>query len=115
MIEKKINLYIADLKNNCPVCYTDNGMQLSFFQIEKETRYFLKSDKEIQGSIFCSNCNQSIYPIQYTKDMELVYDYHSKKVEAIKPKYKFKTPVFIFLGIGVFSIISVFLLLTFLL
>lgn len=115
MTKTKIKRYSATLKNNCPVCYKDDSLQLTFFQTEKETYFYRKAEKAILGNVLCGNCNQTIFPIQYTKDMELVYDYHSKKVEAIEPKYKFKTPVFILLGIGFFAGISVIVLLAVLL
>lgn len=81
-------LHIAKLNNNCPVCYTTDGLEISFTQNEKETRFYNKADKEISETIYCHTCKNVIYPVDWNSDIERIYDYHKKQVTPINSMFK---------------------------
>jgi len=103
-MKTKHKLHTADLNNNCPICYNDNGLCVSFFQIEEESTLYTKIEKEVSEVVFCKNCEQQVYPVQWTKDIELVYDYHYKQVVPIKPGLRFKKKGKFLLAVLVLSV-----------
>lgn len=90
-------LYLGTLKNNCPECFATNGMEVSFSQEEIETVFQIKAKKTIQSQITCTTCTTPIYPIQYTPDIERVFEYHYKLALSHKRKSKWKPLAFVLL------------------
>ncbi len=72
-------LHSAKLNNNCPECYATNGLEISFVQEECENRFYTKAQKSITETMYCNNCNHNIYPVNWTEDIERVYEYHKKQ------------------------------------
>ena len=83
----------ANLTNNCPVCYANDGMVISFKQKNLKSGLMLRTLKEVEDKIECSKCQSHIYPSLWTKDIELVYDYHRKTVVPSTGRISF-TPLF---------------------
>ncbi len=71
------------LNNNCPECFSKDGLRLTFKQRFKETPFYKKITPEIDQSIECLVCNTTIYPVRWTDDIERVFEYHKK---AFSPK-----------------------------
>lgn len=86
-------LHKAKLVNNCPTCFNQNGLELTFTQNEKENAFFHKPSPQIDDSLYCHNCNNPIYPVNWTEDIERVYDYNKKIAETKKQYLKVK-PLF---------------------
>ena len=83
-MEKKTHiLHKAVVNNNCPECYSTEGLEFVFSQEEVENKLYSKANKEVIETLQCQICNQYIYPVKWTKDIEQVYDYHRK---LAKPK-----------------------------
>lgn len=108
MLDKFINLKVVKLKNNCPECYSNEDLHLTFKQRFVETTFYKSITPEIKHQIECKNCNSIIYPVQWTEDIELVFKYHHK---ALVPKknatYLKKTS---WVSIGVLSFIFIALI-----
>jgi uncharacterized protein with PIN domain len=111
MNSKEHILHIAKLKNNCPKCYGNNGLEISFVQEETETKFFTKVLKQVNDTLYCHNCKTIIYPESWTEDIESVYRYHKKQAfpldSSLKPKpitYKL-----LFLAIGIIAVLFFFL------
>lgn len=77
-------LHRAKLKNNCPECYTSDSMEISFKQQQLENRFYSKNQKDIIESIYCQNCKNFIYPVNWNDDIEKIYEYHKKQADPGK-------------------------------
>ena len=71
------------LNNNCPECYSKDGLRLKFKQKFIDTRFYKSITSEIKYEISCKTCNSIIYPVQWTDDIERVFEYQKK---AFVPK-----------------------------
>jgi hypothetical protein len=76
-------LHTAKINNNCPECYSTDGLEFIFSQEEVENKLYSKANKEVIEILHCQTCDQDIYPVNWTLDIERVYDYHRK---VAKPK-----------------------------
>ncbi|TXE09593.1 hypothetical protein FUA26_08880 [Seonamhaeicola algicola] len=83
MKESFINLKEVALKNNCPECYNNDGLRLTFTQKFVETRFYKSITNQIDHVLECKVCKTTIYPVQWTDDIDRVFEYQQK---AIKPK-----------------------------
>ncbi|RED50636.1 hypothetical protein [Seonamhaeicola aphaedonensis] len=83
MKESFITLKQVSLKNNCPECYNNKGLQLTFEQKIVETKFYKSITPNVNHSLECLVCNTIIYPVQWTDDIERVFEYQQK---TIKPK-----------------------------
>jgi len=83
MSEKFITIKEVALNNNCPECYSKDGLRLTFKQKFLETNFYKSITKEVSHSIACKTCNNTIYPVQWTDDIERVFEYQKK---AFVPK-----------------------------
>ncbi|WP_074406998.1 MULTISPECIES: hypothetical protein [Aquimarina] len=68
------------LNNNCPECYSTDGMVLSFKQQRLKSKFLVKTKSNVVESINCNKCENQIFPGQWTTDIERVYDYHKKTI-----------------------------------
>jgi hypothetical protein len=76
-----ITLKETTLTNNCPECYSTDGMILSFKQQKLKSKLLVKTKSNIIESINCNKCETQIYPGQWTLDIERVYNYHKKTID----------------------------------
>jgi|SRR5690554_6072716 len=96
MSQKTNTLHTARLKNNCPTCFGTNGLELTFTQNEKENSLVHKPNSKIDEALFCHNCKNPMYPVNWTEDIERVYDYN-RKIAETKRQYPKVKPLFYFL------------------
>lgn len=83
MHDKFILIKKVALKNNCPECYSSEGLNLSFNQRFVETKFYKSITTEVKHEIKCKTCNTIIYPVQWTDDIERVVEYQQR---AFTPK-----------------------------
>lgn len=105
-------IHTARLHNNCPECYGTDGLEITFSQNNRETLFFSKPSPQIQEKLYCNTCQNIIYPVSWTQDIERVYDYNKKIAETNKQYLKVK-PLFyiaVVLAIVVVSAVVYFLL-----
>lgn len=86
-------LHTARLKNNCPICFATDGLEIIFSQEETETAFFKKPAKQMEEKMYCHTCQNTIYPVNWTEDIERVFDYNKKIAETHKEYLKVK-PLF---------------------
>ncbi|WP_372938205.1 hypothetical protein [Seonamhaeicola sp.] len=84
MKESFINLKEVVLKNNCPECYSKEGLRLTFQQKIVETKFYKSITSQVNHILECNVCNTTIYPIQWTNDIERVFEYQQKTVQPKK-------------------------------
>lgn len=94
--EKNLVLKEADITNNCPECYNQE-LKLTFFQKHAYNAFYHRTTNEVTHEIKCKKCNSIIYPVNWTPDIERVFDYYNKLVSPDRPSVRFTTLFFIIL------------------
>lgn len=69
------------LQCNCPECYSNSGLELSFKQEWKDTFWVKKATDVMREEIYCKHCEFPIYPVKWTEDIERLYEYNLKRAE----------------------------------
>lgn len=78
----------ATITNNCPECFNQE-LKLSFYQKHVKTFFYHKMTNEVTSEIKCKKCFSIIYPVNWTSDIERVFEYYRKLVEPKKTTLKF--------------------------
>ncbi len=65
----------------------------------------IKTQGNVIESINCHNCENQIYPGQWTQDIERVYEYHKKTITPTRSSIKF-TGLFYLLAFVILLIIG---------
>lgn len=87
--EKKVLIKEAKLTNNCPECFSNEDLTIYFYQQIKSNRFYVKVTNDVSSAIICNKCKSTIYPVNWTDDIERVYDYYDKTVTPRKASLKF--------------------------
>ena len=90
MSKKLITIKEVALKNNCPECYSNVGLVLTFKQKLKETQLYKSVTNEVIEELTCTKCDTTIYPVSWTDDIERVYEYQKKAFTPKKTSLKLK-------------------------
>ena len=90
MEEKFITIKTVSLNNNCPECYNNEKLELTFKQKFKETAFIKSITKEINKELFCKNCDMQIYPSLWNDSIDRVIEYHTKAFVPKPTSYKLK-------------------------
>ncbi len=100
-----------NLNNNCPECYSKDGLQLTFKQKIKENSFYKSVTPEVTHLMLCNTCNTTIYPVRWTPDIERVFDYHQKAITPLKPntQYKNKFWLVVFTVLALLCFVSIFM------
>ena len=106
MAEKFITIKEVALKNNCPECYSNDGLHLTFKQKFIESNFYKSITQETKHILNCKTCKTTIYPISWTEDIERVVNYHQRGFVPKKNTFKLKKKVWILIGIAVALIIA---------
>ncbi|WP_370477698.1 hypothetical protein [Tamlana flava] len=101
MPEKFIDSKEVILKNNCPQCYSTDGLRLIFKQKIVETNFHKSITSEINQELACKKCNCIIYPVQWTDDIERVVAYQNKVFTPKKASTYLKKMSWIVIGIAI--------------
>lgn len=83
-------LHIAKLNNNCPECYATDGLEISFVQEEMENKFYSKTQKTVAETLYCHGCSNIIYPVNWSEDIDRVYQYHKKQATPKSSQVKLK-------------------------
>ncbi len=86
----------ADITNNCPECYNQE-LKLTFYQKHTYNAFFHRTTDEVTHEIKCKKCYSLIYPVNWTTDIERVFEYYNKLVKPDKASVRFTTLFFILL------------------
>lgn len=90
MSEKFLTIKEVALNNNCPECFNNEGLQLTFKQLFKETAFYKSLTQDVSHEITCEKCETVIYPVQWRDDIERVFDYQKKAFQPRKSSFKLK-------------------------
>ncbi|WP_178986672.1 hypothetical protein [Winogradskyella helgolandensis] len=100
----------ARIGNNCPECYSNDSLELTFKQKLIETKLYKAITDETVCQLRCLNCEVQIFPIRWTNDIERVVDYHKRGLKT-KPKSTKLKPIA--LGLVVFGVIVLIVIVLF--
>ncbi|NNM23913.1 MAG: hypothetical protein HKO54_10190 [Flavobacteriaceae bacterium] len=90
-MEKRTHtIHTATVNNNCPECFSTEGLEITFTQEEIETKLYSKASKEVESSLICNKCGQQIFPVSWTEDIERVYNYNRKLAKPKSSSFKLK-------------------------
>lgn len=107
MTSKTHKLHSARLKNNCPTCFGSDGLEFTFTQEEKDDAFFTKPSSQIDETLYCHNCNNTIYPVNWNEDIERVYDYNKKIAETRRQYLKVKPLFYILFIVAIILVAAV--------
>ena len=111
MSEKLVTVKEVILKNNCPECYNNEGLRLSFKQKIIDTSFYKSITSKISHEIECKVCNTTIFPVKWTDDIERVFEYQKKAFTPKKPiTFLKKASWFTIIGITLMIAILLFLM-----
>ena len=88
MNEKLVLIKTVSLNNNCPECYNNKGLELSFKQKLKESVFVKSVTNKVVSELTCKNCNTAIYPSRWNNDIDRVVNYHKKSLRPNPRSYK---------------------------
>ncbi len=94
--EKRIVIKDAEITNNCPECYNQE-LKLTFYQKHTLNPFYHRTTAEVTHEIKCKKCHSIIYPVNWTPDIERVFDYYNKLVRPDRPSVRFTMLFFILL------------------
>jgi len=111
MTDKLITVKEVTLNNNCPECYSTDGLTLTFKQKFKETSFYRSITKEIVKELICDKCQSTIYPVSWTDDIERVVDYQNKAFVPKPASLKLKRLAWIiFIAIDLITLLVILML-----
>ena len=101
MHKQYLTIKEVDLNNNCPECYSNTGLQLTFKQEFIETKLHKTLTQKVSTHLHCNTCNTEIFPVRWTDDIERVYNYHLRAFTPKRSYLKLKPFAFILILIAV--------------
>lgn len=99
--ENYFTLKEVQLNNNCPECYSNDGLELTFKQKISDNIFIKAITKETKHQMHCKNCNTDIFPVRWDDDIERVVAYHQRAVIPKKKSWKLKPLAYIFIIIDI--------------
>lgn len=99
----------VQLNNNCPECYSNEGLELTFKQRFVETLFYKAITEDTIEEMYCNTCNTDIFPIRWTNDIEQVVAYQQRAIQPKPKSLKLKKLGWIFVIIDVLILIVIVL------
>lgn len=93
------------LNNNCPECYSKEGLHLTFKQKFVENTFYKAISTDIKHKLICQTCNTEIFPVRWTDDMEQVFDYQQRALVPKAATFKLKKLTWILLVVAIALIV----------
>lgn len=112
MSKQWITVKEVTLKNNCPECYNNEGLELTFKQEYVDTFFFKSVTQKVSTQLHCNTCDTAIYPVRWTHDLERIYEYQLKAFQPKKTSRKYKPLFWILVGLSVTVIATTLFLLS---
>lgn len=109
--KKYITVKEVSLNNNCPECFSKEGLQLTFKQQFIETSFSKSVTDNLRSEMHCSVCDTPIYPERWTDDIERIYEYQFKAYTPKKKSKKYKKLFWILLSVIIIAVATAITLL----
>ncbi|MBP92948.1 MAG: hypothetical protein CMC55_02390 [Flavobacteriaceae bacterium] len=99
MYDRFITIKEVAINNNCPECYNTNGLHFTFKQKFVETSFYKSLTTEIAHELNCKTCETTIYPVNWTDDIDRVFEYQQRAFVPKKASFKLKKTAWIAIAI----------------
>lgn len=109
MDNKYFTLSEVELNNNCPECYSRDGLQLTFKQRFVENFFYKAISSETVHSLFCKVCETMIFPARWTDDIDRVFEYQQRASPPKPTSFKLKTSSWILILVLVALLVATIL------
>ncbi|RKE98531.1 hypothetical protein [Ichthyenterobacterium magnum] len=97
------------LNNNCPECYSNEGLKLTFKQKIADTLFYKAITEHTTLAMYCTICKTDIFPVRWTNEIEQVVAYQQRAIKPKSKSIKLKKLAWILIVIITASIIGVIL------
>ncbi|MBR9845089.1 MAG: hypothetical protein GYB35_02780 [Algicola sp.] len=102
----------VQLNNNCPECYSNEGLELTFKQRLVENLFYKAITQDTIYEMHCNTCDTDIFPVRWTDDIEQVVDYQKRAVTPKSKSLKLKKAGWVFIIVDVLLFVIVMLFVT---
>ncbi|MGS2725462.1 hypothetical protein ACU8DI_02555 [Psychroserpens sp. BH13MA-6] len=110
MEQQYFTLKEVQLNNNCPECYSNDGLQLTFKQGFKENALYKAITNNVINEMHCNTCHTDIFPVRWTDDIEQVVAYQQRAVQHKPQSFKLKQLAwFIIIADAIFIVVVLLL------
>jgi hypothetical protein len=99
----------ARLSNNCPECYSNDGIELTFKQKLTENIFYKAITADVISEMYCINCDSQIFPIQWTDDIESVVEYQKRALQPKAKSIKLKPLAWLVIVIDIILLVGIIL------
>ena len=99
----------VQLNNNCPECYSNEGLELTFKQKFVENIFYKAITEDTINEMYCKKCETDIFPVRWTDDIEQVVAYQKRAVSPRPKSFKLKKAGWIFIVLDLILFITVLL------
>ncbi|MGI9549943.1 MAG: hypothetical protein ACR2MT_01990 [Aurantibacter sp.] len=86
------------ITNNCPECFNQD-MKLTFYQKHRHSKLFHRVTNEVTHQVQCKKCDSFIYPVNWTPDIERIFEYYRKMVKPERASLKFTGLFYILIAV----------------
>ncbi|WP_460220674.1 hypothetical protein [Psychroserpens sp. MEBiC05023] len=112
MKQQHFTLKEVSLNNNCPECYSNEGLVLTFKQRFVENALYKAITQDTIHEMHCTICNTDIFPIRWTNNIEQVVAYQERAITPKPKSLKLKKLAWILILVDVILILIVLLFVT---
>ena len=109
---KFFTLKEARLSNNCPECYSNDGLEIKFKQRFTENAFYKAITSDLSHSIHCHICDTTIFPARWTNDLERVIDYQQRAVNPKSKSIKLKPLAWVVILLDILVVLLIVLIMT---
>ncbi|WP_179343300.1 hypothetical protein [Winogradskyella ursingii] len=109
---KFFTLKEVSLNNNCPECYSKDGLKLTFKQKFIENIFYKSITSETINEMHCETCDTDIFPVRWTDEIEQVVNYKKRALHPKPKSIKLKPLAWVFIIVDAFLLITVILFVT---
>ncbi|WCO01417.1 hypothetical protein [Psychroserpens ponticola] len=102
----------VQLNNNCPECYSNDGLVLTFKQKLIENLFYKAISQETKYEMRCNTCNTDIFPVRWTNGIEQVVEYQKRAVTPKPKSLKLKKAGWVFISVDILILVAILLFAT---
>ncbi len=110
--QSSFTLKEVPLNNNCPECYSNDGLMLTFKQRFIENLFYKAITEDTSLEMHCKTCDTIIFPVRWTDAIEQVVAYQKRAVKPKAKSFKLKQAGWIFVIVDVLLFVTVMLFVT---
>ncbi|WP_033959866.1 hypothetical protein [Psychroserpens jangbogonensis] len=108
-LQQHFTLKEVQLNNNCPECYSNDGLELTFKQKFVENLFYKAITQDTVHEMRCNTCDTDIFPVRWTDDIEQVVEYQKRAVTPKPKSLKLKKAGWVFVIIDLLLLVAVIL------